>query len=363
MESTNDRVFHAPKSNPTPLYSDVADQYLSRKHFLLIPSPLMEWLWHAPIRPTSKDLFLVYWNDAMAKKKPGQPLTACLSVAFAARKLGVSEVAVRKANQELREQNLIDRVRKHNAIGKTVCCQTIICLPESLAKHLDATPDRNKERGLPVPEHDGVQEIEKISPSLPDYPSAISPFATDEPEENNEKAKSTKHVKKQNSSPPDETVAKEITKLVARSKELDDLIRKGHIRNIAEHDRVVRELETIGERLRELRSRKTEPPLKSEKPSNQAARAPTAVKPTKPVRVLRDEDRKYIKQRLEGIENLSSPKEAFEEVVFHVTRGAYAGDSIPIRKAINISLKLIRNGQWRTPAGYGNYRNQHLSNG
>ena len=359
MKSTNDSSVNAPKLSitpcPTPLNADLADSMLSEKHFLLIPAPLVSWLWCAKLRPVSKNLFLVYWMDALIRKKKGQPLQSRLTVPYLSSKLNVSEAAVRKSNQELVNAGLLIRENRYNAIGRTVYSLSTICLPTALAEYIDRSPSRTKTPppNPPSGSADNIQEDEAASITQNDInqelqneslandsqqPEPTSMTTINQPQDKQHDIKVLEQKKN--------GAIVELQSLNSKRCTRDDRLRQ---------QALIKIIQQLSDRI----AKTTTPPEQEVKPAKSVKTRLAKQPKTKPhkkasykPRKLTPRDLDYIAKRISQFSFVSSPRQLVQEVVYHVTQGAYNRPSLPVRKAINISLKVIEQNRWRTPAGF-----------
>ena len=362
MKSTNDSGVNAPKLSttpcPTPLNADLADSMLSEKHFLLIPAPLVSWLWCAKLRPTSKNLFLVYWMDALIRKKEGRPLQSRLTVPYLSSKLNVSEAAVRKSNQELVNAGLLMRESRCNAIGRTVYSLSTICLPTALAEYIDHSPSRTKTPPTPPSASaDNMQEDEAASIPKNDInqepqahqarnwplgnesqlPEPTSMTTINQPLDKQHEIKVLERKK-------NEAIVK-LQSLNCKRCTRDDLLQQQALIKIIQQssDRIAELTAPPEQKVNPAKPLKTQQAQPKSKPHRKDSYKP---------RKIKHRDLNYIAKRISQLSFVSSPCQLLEEVIYHVTQGAYNQPSLPIRKAINISLKVIERNQWRTPAGF-----------
>lgn len=293
----------------------------AKKHFVFAPTPLLRWLWGLGLSQTSERLFLVYWEDACSRSA-GQYLTARLSVSLAATLIGSSEAAVKKANRQLLEAGVIARSSRQIHSSASTIADTVITIPHEVMLQLWDAPDRAS-----------------VSPTAP---AAKTPSTEDTPQP----------MAPQKTSIPDRSHLEE--RLGALREQLRQLAGgKGLREALGGSDTAATQIDLI--RQIDHLERQLSGLAMDQQPS--VGRADPGVAPTpeqpvqvkQPIRSLSSGRRQALLTVLAQMRGISAPRQVLGEIVHQVEQGVFT--KLPIPKAINICLHLVRTGRWRTPYG------------
>lgn len=310
-----------PKSQP---WADSAQLHrlAAKKHFVFAPTPLLRWLWSLGLSQTSERLFLVYWEDACSRAA-GQYLSARLSVSLAASLIGTSEAAVKKANRQLLEAGVITRSSRQIRSCASTIADTVITIPHEVMLLLWDAPDR-----APASTSSHVSEqvsVVDIQPSTP-----LTPEPNPDPANLQERL---------------DTLRGELRRMNAGKRLRDALV--GSDTASAQMD-LIRQIDHL-ERQLSMRAAEPPPPVGVEDPSVEPPAAALTVQAKRPTRSLSPARRQAIVAAVSQIRGISAPRQVLNEIIHQVEQGVFT--HIPIPKAVNICLYLVRVGRWRTPYG------------
>lgn len=295
----------------------------AKKHFVFAPTPLLRWLWGLDLSQTSERLFLVYWEDACSRSS-GQYLTARLSVSLAASLIGVSEAAVKKANRQLLDAGVITRSSRQIHSCASTIADTVITIPHQVMLRLWDAPDRAS-----------ASPTTPISEESPAGGTATPPLPSPQ-ETPADHAKLNEQLVE---------LRAELRRMTG-GRRLQEALRGTD--TAAEQMALIRRIDQL-ERLVSMPAADPQPPVYVKEPSvtPPAPELPTQAK--QPARYLSSTRRQAIFASVSQMRGISAPKQVLREIVHQVEQGVFT--NLPISKAINICLSLVRTGRWRTPYG------------
>lgn len=294
----------------------------AKKHFVFAPTPLLRWLWGLGLSQTSERLFLVYWEDACSRSS-GQYLTARLSVSLAASLIGASEAAVKKANRQLLEAGVIARSSRQIHSSASTIADTVITIPHEVMLRLWDAPDR-----APVSPANPVGE----TPPTEVTPPTVAPLEDPIPDRPQLEEKLG-------------ALRAQLRKL-AGGKGLREAL--GGSDTAAAQMGLIRQIDHLERQLSSL-AVEQQPLVVREDPGVIPPAPERPVQVTQEMRSLSTGRRQALLAALTQMHGISAPRQVLGEIVHQVEQGVFT--KLPLPKAINICLHLVRTGRWRTPYG------------
>ena len=118
------------------------DSLLASKPVIHIPVVVYDWLMQQDISPLAKDCFLLHYWSGMCSRR--DKLVSTLSPRWLASHLGATERGVKSAHQQMREKGLIERHELIARDGSTLAAETTVLIPMSAYPAMLAAPDRRQ---------------------------------------------------------------------------------------------------------------------------------------------------------------------------------------------------------------------------
>ncbi len=312
------------------------EQSLKEHHYLIVPMPLLNALNREKLSPVAKDLYLRYLQDAMCRSQPDAPrFDSLISTDLAARLLGVTPSAIRKANRVLESAGLIKRLQRSDKNGRTLPSATQVHLPAAFEEECENASIRqpsSTKRADTEPQTEQSSPLVEPSPAPTEHRPLMNAAAKELKKDIQTTERYIQKCKKQ---------LKEAVLQKDRDQQMKWLSRL----NQAESSLLALRL-VSDDGSKYVRS----PPHSASSPRTASSCSPPTGQTRHPSRRLGKSQLARLWERLRTLRGLSNPRETYQEVVFQVTQGVYA--DMAITKAVNICLKLVRLNKWRRPAGY-----------
>ncbi|RMD58675.1 hypothetical protein D6833_12640 [Candidatus Parcubacteria bacterium] len=354
--------------------------------FLWLPSPILRWLYTQDLSVTAFAVYLEYWMDAACRKD--SHLVSRLSVSVLAKRLGVAETTIQRANRQLIKAGLIRRQSAQKTHDRSEVASTWLLVPTGLFSEHDvqqlntatrqamykARITENAHPPLPL-SHRPPTSVRRIAPR--EHQETVVPHiasgsrashldlkTTVRDASDREKSNDCKHRFVE--------LEQEIKKMKSvldaygyrvGSEKYRSLMRPHH----GHPSEVIKANIRLGQCLVELKRLKEVQQLNASSngsvPEKQRTQAPVTV--AKLVRQASESDARHsslpprevpakwvqtIRARLEDIPGITNRKQVLDEILFQLSEGVFRGHQW--LHGINACLAMVRRNTWRTPYGY-----------
>lgn len=323
----------------TVVRSDI-DNLLKQKHFVLIPSPMFNWLSQQGLNAVTLQVYLLHWQDAMIRG--ATDLRSHLRADDLVQMLGCSRSSVFRAYRTLNKRAMIDREEQRNATtGRTDVAITRITLDPVTFAQWQKTPNRRMTH-----EPDSTQRVAGNEAST-------EPLTTDTDKESTDTAPivgSLAHKRERLCARLAEATQQEgaINKRLSAECAQKKIVISMHpdYPDLLGVEQAIRSLQTAIEQVDKQLKR---PRISVKRLAESDARA-QGTRRVADGRTLPPTKAKQLADAIDALPNISDPTTLFRQVKWQITQGAYLDMQLP--HAINVCLSVIRKNNWRTPRGY-----------